>query len=248
MIEELIVSISLIGFYALVGSLIIIKAYKVKKMNVIYFGLTLLFDAISYINEIILIGILLDISTTLSLLLGLVFTKLTFYQKRKSPFPYFLIIVIVLVTIQIISGALGATIVGPDIYEFIRNASIGTYLIIVIGWIAYASFEARKEIKPLDIEPFQKKRYTLLGYSSACLALGGILMFLWTPTEFLPSLNMIIQLSIGVIAVIFVIMNYFVWVHPEFFRRYLNKGYVMSKADEQELSEDEIMRSLKGDD
>lgn len=245
---EAILSVALTVFYVIVGLLIIIKAYKANKTSVIYFGIVLLLNAVSYVGMLITIGWVQDVSRGLSMIFALIFTKLTFYQDRKGPFVYFLIFAIVVAIVQFPLSILSGMLEEINIYAFIGNTLFGSTLIVAAGWFSLASFEAHKQIKSLDIEPFQKKRYILFGTSGALLAFGGFMMVFWTPSKLISTLSLVVQGTVALVSVIFVIINYLVWMSPEFFKRYLNRGYKKVDADEPELSEEEIMRiSKKGE-
>jgi len=245
---EAILSITLTIFYVIVGLLIIFKAYKANKTNVIYFGIVLLLNAVTYIGLIVPLGLIQDVTRGWSMIFALIFTKLTFYQNRKGPFLIFLLIAIIAWILEIPMSLLSATMTDPNIYAFIGNVLFGITLMIAAGWFSFASFEAHKEIKSLDLEPFQKKRYTLFGTSGALLAFGGFLFIFWTPAKLDDTLTLVVQGTVALVSVIFVIINYLVWISPEFFKRYLNRGYKKTDSDEPELSEEEIMRiSKKGD-
>ena len=117
-------------------------------------------------------------------------------------------------------------------------------VLFVAGWYSYASLQAYNGIKTMDLEPFQKKRYIYFTVSGIFIILAGIIYLFLVPTQQIPILYLIVQMLVAGSTLVFIILNYLVWVSPKFFRNRLNRGYISKSGKEEELSEEELMKKL----
>ncbi len=237
--------------YAIVGSLIINNAYKAKKSNVYYFGINILINALIYLLVFFSLTIAQYFLREIGLLSALVFTKLTFYQEKKGPFLLFFIIALVSGVVEPILSIIGTFIITNFAQAFpilfFADILFVMNVLIIASWYSYASFETYKEIKSYDLEPFQKKRYLTFGTSGIFIMLAGIAFLFLVPTQQMLFIGLIVQMLVAGFTLTFIIMNFLVWVAPKFFINRLNKGYVSSSNIQEELSEDELMKKLRGD-
>ncbi|NHI90875.1 MAG: hypothetical protein EAX96_00145 [Candidatus Lokiarchaeota archaeon] len=243
--------------YSLVGILITYNATKVKKTNVYYFGFNLIVNGFIYFVVFLEFTYMQYIVRGFSLVLGLLFTQYTFYQDKKGPFKFFLTFAIISGCIQGVLSILAffspfsLLIAVPSLY--LADIFFAVTVMINAGWFTHAAFEAYKGVKSFNLEPFQKKRYIIFAVSGLFLIFVGFLFFILMPVLINYMLNptpvnyviqLIVQFSIAGFTIVFIILNYLVWVPPKFFRNFLNKGYQGSTEKEEELSEEELMKKL----
>ncbi|NHI91677.1 MAG: hypothetical protein EAX96_04175 [Candidatus Lokiarchaeota archaeon] len=251
-LTEQIFYLTIFILYCLVGILIINKAYKGKKSNVVYLGINIITNGIIYFLVFLSFSWLQYVLRDVGLIFALIFTKLTFYQDKKGPFLGFLIFTIVSGVIQSLFSIIGFFLITDIsiIFLFLYIADVFFAITVMISscWFAYAAFEAYNGIKSYDLEPFQKKRYLIFGVSGILIAFDGFLFFVFMPAMMNYILGLIIQFMIAGLIFIFIVLNYLVWVAPKFYRDFLNKGYVSSSGKEEELSEEELMKKLSAGD
>ncbi|MEX2728773.1 MAG: hypothetical protein Q6353_016065 [Candidatus Sigynarchaeum springense] len=173
-------------------------------------------------------------------LLGIGFTKSTFYDKARSNY------MLVVLTATFFTGMtffvkLLRLIAGDSEVLYLINEVVlfGVFL-PAYAWLAKACFDASRRIsKDVGIEPWIRKRYLLLGISAAFISL------LITPSLFMGSMatfytlqGFFCLLSIVVQLLVFSILNYLCWVMPPWFKRWLGTrvvepGVSLARAGEQ---------------
>ncbi len=247
-IPEMVFYFTVFLLYCSVGLLILINAYKGKKSNVYYLAFNIITNGVTYFIVFLSFAWVQYVLRGFGLILALMFTKLTFYQDKEGPYVRFLIFGIISAIIQSLLS-IACFFIVTDIYLglfflYLADVFFALSVIISSGWFAYAAFEAHKEIKSLDLEPFQKKRYILFGTSGVLIAIDGALFFIFMPAMVNYYSGLIIQFIIAALVFVFIILNYLAWVAPQFYRNRLNKGYKITSSEEIELSEEELMKKL----
>jgi hypothetical protein len=157
-----------------------------------------------------------------------VFIQKTFYQNRKSPYPFFL-------GLSIVWGSLMTGL------YFLPKPIIIPSDFVTFLWFAFAAYQAYLIIaKDRLVEDWVKTRYLLIiiGNILMCSAAVDTLVSFVTTGKigpFAPITN--IALISGVV------LFYLGWIMPDAFLRFLNRNY---KAPENSLdmSEEEIMKKL----
>jgi hypothetical protein len=190
----------------------------------------------------------------LAVIFLLFFIKSTFYKESKMSFRIVLIITIILNIIDTTLRLLFSFKIPPTSpinpleipYYYLLVATVSIQLTISIFWLSYAELSMFKRIIKYNLEPWVKKRYLILGFSSAFFLLNGFILPLLPiegAYEILPF-TIIVAISIFV----FSIGNLIGWVMPKKLKKYLNRNYV--KTSDEVLSEkdliDKINQQLKG--
>lgn len=230
------------------GTLIIIKALKINLTNVAYFGLLIVFNGLASIPGILGLTYITPIFRNIGFISLMLFTQKTFYENKKSPFPILLICIIIAasttVTIEILSLFTTNTVI-----MFIGDLSLATSMLIAFSWCFYASNVSYKEIKLLDIEPHNKKRYQILGIVAFINNFPAILFVMRVPLDIILQTDLIPLVFLGflITSMIAVFFYYILWFMPTAVKNYFNRGYTSKKTEEEEgeLSEEDFMKSIK---
>jgi hypothetical protein len=157
-----------------------------------------------------------------------VFIFKTFYQNRKSPFPFFLGLSIVW----------GIAVIG--LYFLPKPVLIPSDFVTFI-WFAVAGFQAYRQVSSNRlVEDWVKGRYLLI-------IVGNILMVSAATDNFI---TIVTTGKIGAFAPITnialitgVLLFYLAWMMPEGFRLFLNRNYKQPESA-ADLSEEEILKKL----
>ncbi|MBN2005723.1 MAG: hypothetical protein JXA21_20370 [Anaerolineae bacterium] len=169
------------------------------------------------------------------------FVQMTFYKDRKSPYPIFIFLALVVLAFDAFEA------------QFLPYHSPFNWL-----WIIWAGAQAYKRIaKNQTVEDWVKVRYKLV-IAYALISLAGPL---WTIMAlvgrfFAPSFGtwlfestplLVAQVGILICATIGIAMQYLAWIMPEKYRKWLNRNYQSPIQEEPEsgLTEEEIMQGLQ---
>lgn len=175
------------------------------------------------------------IGLTIAQLLVVSFIHTTFYQDRKSPFPIFLVVNLVVGVADTVLAVLS----GPAV------SLISVMVAINWGWHASIAHKAYKQIAgEKSVEDWIKTRYKLMIVYCVLLSLTGLILIGYL----VPATMVAIQSLIGLFALVGVVLQFLVWVMPAGFRQFLNRNYqvpVQADQDITALSEEEIMRQLR---
>ena len=119
--------------------------------------------------------------------------------------------------------------------------------IVIFIWLATASRSAYKEFKNEDIEPWIKTRYKLTAIVSLLLSLYNINPFFlpWNVSSGDPDnlLSFIIFGIMSFVALIISIGFLLAWITPNWYKRYLNRGY--EPLEDKRYTEEEIIEIIK---
>ena len=231
----------IVGF---VGVNLINRAKKTKLVNLYALALTLFCETIGYLfytsifNNIFLFYIFISVMW----FPFIIFVEKTFYQDKKSPFKIFLVLTTFLSIITCV--IIGIYQFGPvqDLNTlFIGRILFSTVMGITVAWLLYASFTSYIKIKSVEgVEPWIKSRY-LLVFLYTFGQLGIAITWPFFPYD--KSINA--PYMIGALCLVVLILGQFLaWVMPTGFKRWLNRNY-KSVEEEEDLSEEEIMKSFK---
>ena len=175
------------------------------------------------------------------------FTKFTFYEKRKSKFNIILIATTINFIILVIPKILKELNFYVDLIDsyngkVLDNVFSITWAVIVFGWLAYAGIESYNQIKNKNVQPWVKKRLLLVIYSSILLMFVSVpdLIDILTGRVFH---DYVFYIQMTMIATIMV-MEFLAWVMPKGLKRFFNRGYIIEKDIETELSEEEIIKQM----
>jgi len=229
------------------GTLIIIKALKVKLTNVAFFGLLIVFNGLASIPGILNLTYITPIFRNIGFLFLMLFTQKTFYENKKSPFSIFLICIIIAASTTIIIEIITLFII-DDVIMFIGDISLATSMLITFTWCAYASLISYREVKLLDIEPHNKKRYQILGIVAFINNIPATIYLLRAPLGVVLHTDLIPLVFLGflITSMIAIFFYYILWFMPTSVKNYFNKGYTSKKSGtDEELSEEDLMKNIK---
>lgn len=241
--------ITWLGSFIIVGAFFLIRAYQTKLKNLIYGGIALIVGAISQIGRQLFNFnlVITRMILSLSFILVVIFTNTTFHKDRKSNLPKLvLIITIINFFIETYLALLVMTQPSPQVFYLnVAHDTINRF--IVFGWLAWSVFSAYKEIKDQDIEPWIKARYKILFWVTFIFSFHNIPFFFqpWN-ISFGDASDMRSYIIFGIISVFAIILAIgwlVTWFMPNWFKRYLNKGYQPVK--DQELTEEELMTIIR---
>ena len=227
-----------------IGVILIIRARKTKLTNYYALAITIFFECIGYLFYTSILNNLFIFYVFMAAMWVplIIFIDKTFYQEKKSPFKFFLLLTIILAIIKIVAVAIYQF--GP-IQDFNALFLARISLSIALGstalWLNSASYTSYIKIKSDEgVEPWIKTRYLLVCFYT--FAQIGIAIT-WPFFPYDKSIN--IWYILGALSlVLFIFAQFLAWVMPAGFKKWLNRNYKPGEKEE-DLSEDEIMKSFK---
>lgn len=243
----------------IVGAFLSYKMIKTKQYNLI--PLILFF----IINSLRLFVYIFTPYSTIYLImiqfpniLLLIFIKATFFKGKKSPFKFFLVALIIIRSIDLTIRLLyGITIPMREpldesylIFYYYILFSITISFLFSHLWLGIVSIRYYKSIKLINIEPWIKKRYQIIGIGSITYSLSIFLYYffpydvavelgLFNPNPFYSFLVVLI-LSF---TIFFSVCMFVAWIMPSRLKTYFNRDFQV--ISEKEFEENELMDLLR---
>lgn len=236
-----------LGTILIVGTFLIIRAYKIKARNLYIIGMVwIIYFCGQLLNHLLHFHVAIyAIFSRSSFILMVAFTNLTFYKDRKSILPKLIL------TLAVVFGIIGWY------YDSVRDVSQTTYILsrvfdfihasICFDWLAFSCFSAYKKFKNVEIAPWIKVRYKLTYISSPILTLS-YLVLMFHPYD-LPfgdistTQSLIVYGLVSILILTYGIVFTLAWIMPNWLKKYLNRGY--HPVEDEEISEEELMRLIK---
>ncbi len=230
------------------------KMLKTKRYNLVPLILFLIISSLR-IFFIVIIPSLFPIYLLLIQfpnILLIIFTKLTFYKYKKSPFTILLLILIIVRSIDFIIR-LNFNISIPMTYALNESDLIFYYYILFSitisfllshGWLGIISLRYYRSLKSENIEPWIKKRYYLISISSLAYALS-IFIYYFIPHNVIGIYafpNNIFSYIILGFTIFYSLCTFVAWVMPKKLKRYFNKDFQI--IEEKELTEEELLERI----
>ncbi len=240
-----------LGSQLITSIFLLIRMIKLKQFNLLFLVLFFFLNPLEIIF-ILIIGssAIINMLSNISLV---IFTKYTFFKERKSPF-LFLLFSLVIVKLSDfilkifipISIPLNIVLTPSEIpFFYLFLILTASSVLLSYLWLGLASLKYYKLIKVENIEPWIKKRYQILGYSSIIITLNSIIYLLFPPNTY--DWEAIFPFTLGLLltinTTIFSLSNLIAWIMPQRLKNYLNKDY--QGIVEEDLSEDELMKTIK---
>lgn len=216
---------------------------KTKKNNLLILLIFFLMNAVTLLFLIFGNITLYDVSTILTMTIGLIFIDRTFYQDRKSPFKLLLTLTLVLGALTIITFTMYelSIIFQQNVAFFIHNIFLGALFVIFGLWSFIAASGSLKSFSSSDaVEPWVKGRYKLVIFYSICIVLVGSLTP-FTPVEGTVNWALLVILVANILRIAGETIT---WIMPNFLKKYFNRGFTSTDIGE-ELSEEEILEAMK---
>ena len=230
--------------FRVITGVFLFKAWReTKKNNLLILLIFFLMNAITLLFLVFENITLYDISTILTMTIGLIFIDRTFHQDRKSPFKLLLTVTLVLGALTIISFTMYelSIIFQQNIAFFIHNIFLGSLFVIFGLWSFIAATDSLKAFSSSDaVEPWVKGRYRLVKFYSICIILVGSLT-VFTPVEGTVNWALLVILVANILRIAGETIT---WIMPKFLKNYLNRNYTIIDTVE-ELSEEEIMEAMR---
>ena len=233
-----------VAIRAFVGIILIIRAKKTKLVNLNALAFMLFCESIGYLFYTSVLNHLFLFYLFVSIMWFpfMIFVEKTFYQEKKSPFKIILLITTVLSALTCI--VIGIYQFGPiqdNNTLFFARIVFSLAMGVTASWMLYSSITSYIEIKSAKgVEPWIKIRY-LLVFLYTFGQIGIALTWPFFPYD--KSINA--PYLIGALCLVAIIIGQFLaWVMPPGFKKWLNRNYTPGDVEE-ELSEEEIMKSFK---
>jgi hypothetical protein len=256
MVNELI-SLFVVSCYVVIivtGIFLFIRMNKTQLNNL--FGLAMffiMFGAQFFLGLFNLLVLYAIISES-ALIFLLIFVKSTFYKESKILFTVTLIFITILKIASTVLRLLFQFKIPPTStipqgqipFYYLLVWIVAVQIIISQFWVSYAELSTYLRIKKYNIEPWIKRRYQILGISSAFFISNGILLPL-LPLENAYD-NIFFIVSVAITIFIFSFGNLIGWIMPKWLKNIFNKNYSITlekDTTEKELI-DNLNRELKG--
>lgn len=228
-----------------------IRMYKTKQMSLLPLIIYFLFKPMEIIFILIfgtslIIGAIGNISLVF-------FTKYTFYKEKRSPFLVLLALLILLtisfnLLIFFIPFSLPLSFIVSEseiVYFYIYLLMNSLFALLTYPWLGLSSLRYYNSIKNQNIEPWIKKRYQIIGFSSLIITLNSI-VYLFFPIDgiSLEHLELFVVVVILLInTVIFSFGNLIAWIMPQKLKDHFNRNYQI--IIEEDISEKELLETIK---
>ncbi|MFX1274501.1 MAG: hypothetical protein ACFFBP_08220 [Promethearchaeota archaeon] len=249
----IILAIIYVATLLIVGILLLVRAHKTNLKNLIYGGIGFILASITLLLEQVfnITFTAYIILTRIGTILAVLFTNLTFHREKKEILPKL-----------ILFSTIGVSIINAYFYLLrdISNSLELYYvtiltniliLILVYGWLGWSSYFAYIIIKNQDIEPWIKKRYKLTFLYSIIIIPRPLALLLkpWN-VELIDCVEISCFMSViiaGAIQLVFSVAISLTWIMPGWFKKFLNRGYELSKDKEPEKREPVQIINFLGD-
>ena len=243
-----------IALQIIVAIFLLFKMLKTKRYNLLPLILFLIFSSVRIIF-LVTVPALRPIYLVLVQfpnLLLVIFTKLTFFKYRKSPFTIFVLILIIVRTIDFIIR-LNYNITVPMtselsesnlLYYYYILFSISTSYLLSHGWLGFVSIRYYWTLRSERIAPWIKKRYLLIAISSLiyCLSIFIYYLFPYHNVDIYAYPNIIYSYILVGLTIFYSIGMFIAWIMPQKLKRYFDKDFQL--GEEQEFTEEELMERI----
>jgi len=239
----------------IVATFLSFKAIKTKRYNLIPLILFFLISSLRIIFIVIFPSLLIIFIIMIQFpnILLVIFTKLTFFKYKKSPFKAFLIILIIVRFIDFVIRlyfqiSIPMTYILPEsnlIYYHYILFSIGISYLLSHFWLGIVALKYYNTIKSANIEPWIKKRYQIIGLGSLIYGFS-ILIYYFIPYDVIDISsypNIIYSYLILSFTIFYSLCMYFAWIMPKWLKKLFNKEF--QEFLEKEFEENELLELIK---
>ena len=243
----------------IVSLFLLVKMFRTKQYNILPLILFFLINSIRlfiyvFTPFILFYLILIQIPN----ILLLIFIKTTFYKDKKSPFKYLLMILIFIRSIDLwIRLQYGITIPmrfplheSHIIFYYYILFSISISFLFSHLWLGIVSIRYFKSIKSIEIEPWIKKRYQIIGIASSTYSLSILLYYFFPhnvavePTLSNPNpIIVFLLLCITFLTIFYSISMFIAWVMPNKLKAFFNRNFQI--ISDREYEENELLDLIK---
>ena len=234
-----------------VATFLLFKMFQTKRYNLTPLILFFVFSSIRIIFLVIVPSLrpIYLVLVQFPNILLLIFTKLTFFKYKKSSFILFLIILIIVRTIDFVVR-LNFNISVPMtlelnesnlIYYYYILFSISISYLLSHGWLGFVSIRYYWSLKSEKIAPWIKKRYLFIAISSFVFILNIFIYFLfpYKNVDIYVFPNIVYSYILVGIVIFYSFGMFIAWIMPKKLKNYFDKDF--QPVEEKELSEEELM-------
>ncbi|KON28827.1 hypothetical protein AC481_00210 [miscellaneous Crenarchaeota group archaeon SMTZ-80] len=238
----------------IVGIFLLVKMIKTKRYNlsplILFFIISstkIIFFTI-FPSLLILFLILIQFPN----ILLLIFTKLTFFKYKKSAFKILLLTLIAVRSIDFIIRSIFRISIPMTYYLDESNLIYYFYILFSITisylfshfWLGLIAFKYYNSIKPVNIEPYVKRRYQLIALGSLIYFLSIFLYYL-IPYNVIGAFafpNIIYSYIILAVTIFYSMCMFIAWIMPKRLKRYYNRNF--ERPSDKEYDENELMEII----
>ncbi|MFX0024670.1 MAG: hypothetical protein ACFE9S_20350, partial [Candidatus Hermodarchaeota archaeon] len=238
----------------LLNKMIKTKTYNILPLILFFFtnSVRILFSIPSIFPTLTIIYLILNELLAIWLV---IFTKLTFFKYKKSPFKIFLIILITINSIDFIIRLIFQITIPLTFY--LDDSFVIYYFVVLILfsisflsshlWLGITAIKYYNSIKSLNIEPWVKKRYQIIGLSSIIYIFSLFIYYLFPSRliDYFAFPYLIYGFIILGFTIFYSLCAFIAWIMPKPLKKYFNKGF--ERPPDKEYSENELMEIIKNE-
>ena len=242
-----------ISFYTLllVGFVILFRMIQKKMVNLLGLVIFFIFFALQTNPPAFLPDFFTMIFAYFSLFSLAFFIKFTFYQGRKSAFPFVITSLTILRVVEIIFKSLFNFQPGFSYpsnleeipYFFTYILVIASQSLLVMMWYSYSVLKSYNNFRKLKIGAWLKIRYLMLGIGTIIFLIDTSLSFLLLIDDFSIILFLIYASIFDVL--LFTVVNFIAWVIP--FKSLIQFIKGETKETLEDINEAEIIGKVKSE-
>ena len=244
MLLNIIVGMAYLIINGLVGTFLLVRAKKAKLPNLIFLGLFFILITVSGMMQVSGNVFMMPMQA-IGFVMLVPFTYHTFFKGQDGPYKHLALIAVVLAGATIVLRVV-RLMTGLDVELYHVNVALmGMLVVVTLTWLARSALIAHRDVRGKAIEPWIKKRYLLVGWSTVILAWTGIApLFMRSGAGFTGSQALMI-ISMVTVSLIHAILSYLCWVMPRGFKRMLNGTSVEADSTTTEMTEEEVLAMLE---
>jgi hypothetical protein len=213
-----------IGSLLVNGIFLLIRSYKLRRLNVFHIGIAHIFIVLGFVGNLIFNLSLLFEETFVSLgfFFGGLFTFTTFHKNRDINAKYTLLFISILLLVHYIFQVIYFITPGSLIHIISKILDIiSTFS--AFGWMGFSSFFAFQRIKDENVQDWIKFRYKLISFSALILSLQAIPeLFMRYDVEYGDPANLGTLIIFGftlIFSLIFSIGFLIAWIFPKYIKK-----------------------------
>ncbi|UYP47537.1 hypothetical protein NEF87_003822 [Candidatus Lokiarchaeum ossiferum] len=238
------------ALYAGIAGYLIYRAKKTGLTSLLHLAISLIFIDICFVFYLANGGgtLIYHFFRAVGISWLLIFNYMTFLKGNKKWTTYYLSYALLSTILICISYGIYESN-GSAFFRAMSDILFGLLTMIISSWQYYTAREAYRKIKEVELEPYIKKRYKL--YLVASIALfytGAFSFFIFLVYDSVGTA--ILFLGVSLSSLIYLMINFLIWVMPKSFKEKLNQGWspkVEELSSEEELSEEELMAKFMED-
>ncbi len=234
----------------IVGIYLLVNGTKKQMNNLKILGIAFLLVGLS-VFALVAFGLTLSqitIPTYLGIALYGPFIYMTFHREKEDSKAK---LMVALIFVFFLLKAYFGTFENQSTLYF-NLSQISTILVTATpaAWLGYSATDAYSKLKDVDVEPYLRKRLWIMGFVSYVYAIGVtvarvLVITFQTNTQSGTNLTgAVISILIAFYLSVFAIGMLLVWVMPNFFKNFLNRGYQSQQEVQVEIDNKDSIENL----